>query len=57
MIWKRLRNLWRLSGVIKPTQDGKGLELQENAYITIPDAPRMAQIIHMKKPIDNFPKE
>ena len=54
---KRLRNLWYWSECApyegKLTQDFVN-EFVENA-VGIP--PRPAQIIHMKKPIDNFPKE
>jgi len=54
MLWKRLKNLWRLSGQFEVTYDNEGrpsLFFPNKA----PKKQRLAQIIDLKEPEQPFP--
>lgn len=61
-MWRRLKNLWRLSGyTIKKDNLFRGFDALEPQKFTlerdIPSVKKPATIVDMEKPIDLFPSE
>lgn len=55
-IFKRLKNLWELSNFVITEFDNKSVITKENEKLVVTEKPRLAQIIKMSSPVEDFMK-